>query len=707
MTAKASEQGPEDLLLYVLTSNGFQKWQVGVGEPDKLYYESDVASLAREAMWPVWSAQGGEVGGSPAWLRVWLLDLSVSGGDQVAVLVAAINQHDTSPTVKYGVAQVRTATNAPPISFSSFCLLPSLSSMLVEGEDPKHYKLITMGDWAYVYNRKGVTMVELTGTEAVENNICCHVLGAGQSEDTPLFFSSHHGVVSLSLASPQSPDSSPATTANINKTSRLCDSFNVSVSAAWQENLTMSESLTDQLKAEFSNTSFLTTHSNIWLHDIHTENYTTPSLTLSNMALKEGDIIARKKTQLSTGKPTGLASEHSETRAQQLTVVEQEMCLVENIDDFISPLPTIFPDTRLAGSDGEWSIHVLLLTLHSDLLKDIFNTLSDFTETVVIIPDFKMSEISVLARVLYGVDNDGFVSGSILDTLGMKGYKNLVVIDAGDVNIDESLIIDSTMSEIEVIRDESNNIEFEIHIENPDTFLNISNGEKSDRNGNIKQTKEGQVNISVNENQFHQSATSLSCPICKKVLKTKKILKCHMKLKHKHDPVFAQKVKEISVSKSLRIQCTICNQQFHSRQTKEEKHPEVMMVEICAVCDQNFSSTFNLNRHITNKHNNTRLFECSMCGFKTKRKEQLKEHRETHNAEISFECDTCDFVSNRRRELEGHKQKCRGRHKIYQCENCDKKCVSPDALRMHKKVFFVTLIKRNFRFTSIFFYSFN
>merc|ERR1719186_2355491 len=325
-------------------------------------------------MWPVWSAhaQGGEVGGSPAWLRIWLLDLSVSGGDQVAVLVAAINQHDTSPTVKYGVAQVRTATNAPPFSFSSFCLLPSLSSMLVKGEDPKHYKLITMGDWAYVYNRKGVTMVELTGTEAVENNICCHVLGAGQSEDTPLFFSSHHGVVSLSLASPQSPHSSPATTANINKTSRLCDSFNVSVSAAWQENLTMSESLTDQLKAEFSNTSFLTTHSNIWLHDIHTENYTTPSLTLSNMALKEGDIIARKKTQLSTGKPTGLASEHSETRAQQLTVVEQEMCLVGNIDDFISPLPTIFPDTRLAGSDGELSIHVLLLTLHSDLLKEIF-----------------------------------------------------------------------------------------------------------------------------------------------------------------------------------------------------------------------------------------------------------------------------------------------------------------------------------------------
>merc|ERR1719427_1220811 len=202
-------------------------------------------------MWPAWSAQGGEGGGSSAWLRVWLVDLSVSGGGQVAVLVAAVNQHDTSPTVQYGVAQVRAATTAPPISLSSFCLLPSLSSMLGEGEEPKHYKLVTVGDWAYVYNREGVTMVELTGTEAVENKICSHVLGAGQSEDTPLFFSSHHGVVSLSLARPQSPESTPATMENINKTSRLCDSLNVSVSAAGLENLTMSESLTDQLKAAF------------------------------------------------------------------------------------------------------------------------------------------------------------------------------------------------------------------------------------------------------------------------------------------------------------------------------------------------------------------------------------------------------------------------------------------------------------------------
>jgi len=45
VTNKQSEQDPEDLFVYVLTCNGLQKWLLGVGEPDKLYYEFGVASL--------------------------------------------------------------------------------------------------------------------------------------------------------------------------------------------------------------------------------------------------------------------------------------------------------------------------------------------------------------------------------------------------------------------------------------------------------------------------------------------------------------------------------------------------------------------------------------------------------------------------------------------------------------------------------------
>ena len=79
--------------VFVLTSNGLQKWQLTVGEPDRLYYECDVSSLAREAFWPaVWG--GGD--GSPSWLRVWLLDLAILDESHVVVLAAAVNQNDGS-----------------------------------------------------------------------------------------------------------------------------------------------------------------------------------------------------------------------------------------------------------------------------------------------------------------------------------------------------------------------------------------------------------------------------------------------------------------------------------------------------------------------------------------------------------------------------------------------------------------------------------
>ena len=94
-----------------------------------------------------------------------------------------------------------------------------------------------------------------------------------------------------------------------------------------------------------------------------------------------------------------------------------------SIDDFISKIPSLYPDSRFAGSDGEFLVDSLMMTIHSDLLKDIFNSLKDPTETVVILPGFKMKEIFTLIRVMYGVDESGFVSGDILDTLGMQQFK--------------------------------------------------------------------------------------------------------------------------------------------------------------------------------------------------------------------------------------------------------------------------------------------
>ena len=65
----------EEVGLYVLTSTGLQQWQGGVGEPDRFYYECDMTSLAREAVWSCWPGNTNQ--GSAGLLRVFLVDLAV------------------------------------------------------------------------------------------------------------------------------------------------------------------------------------------------------------------------------------------------------------------------------------------------------------------------------------------------------------------------------------------------------------------------------------------------------------------------------------------------------------------------------------------------------------------------------------------------------------------------------------------------------
>ena len=112
-------------------------------------------------------------------------------------------------------------------------------------------QMTRLDDWAYLSHKEGVVMVQLSGEKAT-SSFSTRVLGAGLTEDTPLYFSSQHGVLSLELSKPAVVQDTTASPAVLDTSkSRLCDSLNVSVSAAGLENLTMSESLTDQLKAAF------------------------------------------------------------------------------------------------------------------------------------------------------------------------------------------------------------------------------------------------------------------------------------------------------------------------------------------------------------------------------------------------------------------------------------------------------------------------
>ena len=77
--------------------------------------------------------------------------------------------------------------------------------MLSEGEEPRQHKLVAISDWAFVFNREGVVIVEMNRQQGEQERVASHILGAGRTNELPLFFSSQHGVVSLAPVSAPSP----------------------------------------------------------------------------------------------------------------------------------------------------------------------------------------------------------------------------------------------------------------------------------------------------------------------------------------------------------------------------------------------------------------------------------------------------------------------------------------------------------------------
>ena len=189
--------------------------------------------LHQTAQGPVYrrlSAPAGLLGG---------LGLEVGEEGHSNVLVAATNQHDQPNSVHYFIVQFRTLTAASPISHSQVTMVPSLSYTMAEAGEPKQFRLMRLGEWCYVYSKERVTMVSLSPGEESPgpSHISCRILGAGQAENAPLFFSSPHRVISLTPRVQEPSQESPS----LSDTSRtkLCDSLNVLVSAAGLENLTM------------------------------------------------------------------------------------------------------------------------------------------------------------------------------------------------------------------------------------------------------------------------------------------------------------------------------------------------------------------------------------------------------------------------------------------------------------------------------------
>ena len=323
------------------------------------------------------------------------------------------------------------------------------------------------------------------------------------------------------------------------------------------------------------------------------------------------------------------------------------------------------PDSRLAGCDGQIAIHSSLLLVHSDILKEIFETLIDPSESIVILPNFKVDEVKTLVKLIYGIESIGIVCESVLDTLGLQKYKKYAVVGSNDVQINvpsEGDFMDMNENDITTV---SENVE--------DISVNVVN---FDQNVAVSQTQ--------NETDLSNKVLRFPCEYCGKILKTSRTMINHAKLKHSNDEAYMRKSKEISAGKSLNRECNICGNLYNSRKIKEhikEEHPDVNVEEKCETCHKSFPDRFHLKRHMDSAHSEVQGFDCNICGIKVKRLDHLQEHLLLHAADKSFKCDKCNYSTTRKRNMTAHK--CRP--KLFKCDLCGQMTVSKEGLRKHRR----------------------
>ena len=217
------------------------------------------------------------------------------------------------------------------------------------------------------------------------------------------------------------------------------------------------------------------------------------------------------------------------------------------------------------------------------------------------------------------------------------------------------------------------------------------------------------VTLNQHKNQEHNCTTRSNS-----VAKIKHLCpKCGKEFIHKRK--YEYHVSKISCNHSKGRKCPICGEKFESMSLKiyhiSTKHMDVKLYD-CSECSSGFITQQGLKRHISSVHrknggnicptcgkyysiSNLKVhisyvhegkvkprFKCSMCEESYATKQTLENHMSVHEGKI-FQCSNCNEEFNSENKLEVHFAKEHDRSKLHKCEHCDSAYVTKNSLVSH------------------------
>ena len=142
-------------IVYVLTGHSLQKWMLSVDEPDQLIFVADLTrSLIEGFCGTVWE----NCNTNQADAETWILDIQPDK-NSVILLACAVNVH-FSPQIHYAMMCLQTDTTKPPSCFDNFLVLKMTGLYQTENlSESLSYRFLLSGTYAYIYNRRSITVV--------------------------------------------------------------------------------------------------------------------------------------------------------------------------------------------------------------------------------------------------------------------------------------------------------------------------------------------------------------------------------------------------------------------------------------------------------------------------------------------------------------------------------------------------------------------
>jgi len=149
-----------------------------------------------------------------------------------------------------------------------------------------------------------------------------------------------------------------------------------------------------------------------------------------------------------------------------------------------------------------------------------------------------------------------------------------------------------------------------------------------------------------------------------------------------------ERIPERSVSGEELFRCglALCNMTFSRYLSLVDHERTHIEAYICILCGVPCESAAALIAHSDTQHPRKSEFICRVCGFYTRRADNLKTHvqQEHMHGAVTWQCEECPYTTEKKQSLHNHKRTMHMNREFF-CDICGKNYASGASLYVHKK----------------------